>query len=392
MRVGTPVATMGIRGTYVNVNVHADNGAFDVSVMAQGDQLTHSVVVNARPTPEDIAAGRTVGAQLGIITNNDGVFSFIPTPNGILVQETGKDDTTVQSELVLVQNVTLMKQLGEAILAQLPLPHGGGATGGTQITTTFPTDVSLTSLVVNVTSADTGGFVVTEIHTLTAPPPPPGIPAPPLFNPPAAHPPVVAHQIADQSSPEDTAWSFQVPAGTFTDADGDALTFTATLADGKPLPSWLTFNSATMTFSGTPPENFNGVLDLKVTAIDGAFLTADTFKLNITPVNDRPVIHSRLRPNPLLGLQHQRQRVADQSHQLRRSRLRRARARHVLDGRLRRQADGNPSLRQPCRGDLRQRHIRDHAARARSPTSTRICTAAICCGIPMATTIMNTAC
>ena len=123
--------------------------------MAEGDLLTHSVVVYARPTPEDIAAGRLVGAQLGIVTNNDGVFSFIPTPNGILVQETGKDATTLQSELVLVQNVSLMKQLGEAILAQQPLPHSG-PNGGTQITTSFPTDVSPTTLVINVTPADTG--------------------------------------------------------------------------------------------------------------------------------------------------------------------------------------------------------------------------------------------
>ena len=44
----------------------------------------------AQPTPTDIAAGRTVGALLGTVTNLSGVFSFIPTPTGLLVQETGK--------------------------------------------------------------------------------------------------------------------------------------------------------------------------------------------------------------------------------------------------------------------------------------------------------------
>lgn len=40
----------------------------------------------------------------------------------------------------------------------------------------------------------------------------------------------------------------------FADVDlGDSLTFTATLADGRPLPSWLSFDPATLSFRGTPP-------------------------------------------------------------------------------------------------------------------------------------------
>jgi hypothetical protein len=68
--------------------------------------------------------------------------------------------------------------------------------------------------------------------------------------------PVVVNAIADQSQPEDQPWTFQVPANAFSDADGDALTYSASLGDGSALPSWLTFNAATRTFSGTPPLNF----------------------------------------------------------------------------------------------------------------------------------------
>jgi len=72
------------------------------------------------------------------------------------------------------------------------------------------------------------------------------------------NPPVVSAAISDQTNTEDTAWSYTVPVGAFSDADGDTLTYTATLANGDALPSWLSFNAATRTFSGTPPLNFNG--------------------------------------------------------------------------------------------------------------------------------------
>ena len=102
--------------------------------------------------------------------------------------------------------------------------------------------------------------------------------------------PVAAEAIADQSSAEDAAWSFTVPAGSFTDVDqGATLTYTANLGDGSALPSWLTFNASTRNFSGTPPLDFNGIIDLKVTASDGSASASDTFQLTITAVNDAPV-------------------------------------------------------------------------------------------------------
>ena len=102
--------------------------------------------------------------------------------------------------------------------------------------------------------------------------------------------PIVAVAIPDQSVAEDMAWSYQVPAGTFTDVDGDALSYAATLGNGDPLPGWLSFAAATRTFSGTPPLNFNGALDLKVTASDGTLAAADTFTLTVTAVNDAPAV------------------------------------------------------------------------------------------------------
>ena len=107
---------------------------------------------------------------------------------------------------------------------------------------------------------------------------------------PANTAPAVTNAIADQSSYEDTAWSFTVPADTFTDADGDALNYSATLSDGSSLPVWLSFDASTRTFSGTPQQDFNGTLSLKVIASDGIDTAEDVFDLVIDPVNDVPVV------------------------------------------------------------------------------------------------------
>jgi hypothetical protein len=59
-------------------------------------------------------------------------------------------------------------------------------------------------------------------------------------------PPVVSATIPAQSIAQNGSLSFTVPAGTFTDPDGDTLTLSASLADGSALPGWLTFNAATV--------------------------------------------------------------------------------------------------------------------------------------------------
>jgi Ca2+-binding RTX toxin-like protein len=102
--------------------------------------------------------------------------------------------------------------------------------------------------------------------------------------------PIVSAAIADQVSAEDTAWSYTVPAGTFTDVDGDTLTYTARLANGDPLPAWLSFNAATRTFSGMPPLNFTADFSLAVTASDASTSVSDSFVLPVNAVNNAPVV------------------------------------------------------------------------------------------------------
>ena len=99
--------------------------------------------------------------------------------------------------------------------------------------------------------------------------------------------PVEGTVLTDQSSPEEEAVSFALPDDAFTDVDGDDLSLSATLADGSALPSWLSFDG--VSFTGTPPQDFNGDLDILVTASDGALTASQSFTLSITAVNDAPV-------------------------------------------------------------------------------------------------------
>ena len=61
-----------------------------------------------------------------------------------------------------------------------------------------------------------------------------------------------------------------VPMGAFVTPDGteSQLELVASQADGSPLPNWLAFNSVDRVFSGTPPNDAFGSLDLKVVGHD----------------------------------------------------------------------------------------------------------------------------
>jgi hypothetical protein len=106
--------------------------------------------------------------------------------------------------------------------------------------------------------------------------------------------PILFSQIPDQTATVGTAFNFSFASNTFTDADGDPLSYTATLLNGSALPSWLNFNSSTRTFSGTPASNNPTALTVKVTATDNKGGTAtDDFIININAVaNQVPTVNA----------------------------------------------------------------------------------------------------
>jgi hypothetical protein len=94
--------------------------------------------------------------------------------------------------------------------------------------------------------------------------------------------PVVATPLLDRSfTVNGGALNIEVPPGTFTDVDSAALTFSAALSTGQPLPSWLSFSPLTGRFSGVPGPANAGALDIRVTASDGSLSTFSRFNLNV---------------------------------------------------------------------------------------------------------------
>lgn len=104
--------------------------------------------------------------------------------------------------------------------------------------------------------------------------------------------PTVANPIPDQNATEDAAFNFQFAANTFSDPDaGDTLTYSAQLAGGGALPTWLSFDAATRTFNGTPTNSDVGTVSIDVIANDGNGGTVtDTFDIVVANTNDAPVV------------------------------------------------------------------------------------------------------
>ena len=111
-------------------------------------------------------------------------------------------------------------------------------------------------------------------------------------------PPVVNAGIPDQATDEDAPFSFTVSANAFSDPDlGDVLSYNAIATSGWTLPAWLSFDTDTRTFSGTPDNNDVGAIDIAVTATDPVGDSAtDSFRVVVNNVNDAPVL-----VNPVQG-------------------------------------------------------------------------------------------
>ena len=97
--------------------------------------------------------------------------------------------------------------------------------------------------------------------------------------------PTVANEIPNQEAVAGMSFSYQFPANTFNDADtSDTLGYEATKADGFELPTWLSFDAATRTFSGTPASTDTGTVSVKVLATDSSNgAISDTFDILVVP-------------------------------------------------------------------------------------------------------------
>jgi hypothetical protein len=177
---------------------------------------------------------------------------------------------------VLTYSATLAD--GTSLPAWLKLDVATGTFTGT------PTSTNLGNFQVKVTASDKAKATAISTFALNVQAPP-------------NNAPVVSKPLVNASATQDKPFTLALPAGTFTDPDaGDVLTYSATLANGTVLPTWLKLDAATGTFTGTPTSTNLGSLQVKVTATDKAQATANsTFALDVVK---SPVI-----PNQPLTLQ-----------------------------------------------------------------------------------------
>ena len=249
-------ATQTFSGTPLN----GDVGSLAIRVTAtdtSGASATQDFQVTVNNTNDGPVASALISDQS---SNEDAGFSFT-------VPATSFTDVDVGDSLTL-----------SATLADgSPLPAWLSFDAATQTFSGTPLNGDVGSLAIRVTATDTAGATATQDFRSAS--------TIPMMA------PVASVTIADQSSNEDAGFSFTVPATSFTDVDvGDSLTLSATLADGSPLPAWLSFDAATRTFSGTPLNGDVGSLAIRVTATDtsGASATQD-FTVTVNNTNDGPV-------------------------------------------------------------------------------------------------------
>ena len=134
-----------------------------------------------------------------------------------------------------------------------------------KLTGTPPSSAGSTTIIV--TATDTAGLSATDSFTVN------NYAAP------------VVSQTPSQTMLLASSSSFTLPTGTFTDPQNQHLTLTAGLSTGQSLPSWLTFDADTATFSGTSPAKATP-LTVEVTAKDTSGLVAhDIFTIVLVGVS-----------------------------------------------------------------------------------------------------------
>lgn len=143
------------------------------------------------------------------------------------------------------------------------LPTGLSFNAATRVVTGTPSASG--SWTVTYTANDGRGGVVSTTFTYAI--------AEPVGN----QAPVVTNPLPDRTYDMNTGFSFQFVSNTFSDPEGQTLTYLATKSDGTSLPSWLSFNPTTRTFYGTTPDIELTSWTIRVTATDpsGASVSDD---------------------------------------------------------------------------------------------------------------------
>ena len=243
---GTPdnsdVGSLLVNVTATDTGGLANSSAFQLTIANTNDAPTVSVAIADTATAEDAAFSHDASLNL----------TDVDAPHG--------DSLTFSAT-----------QVGGA-----PLPAWLSMDAVTGVLSGTPAQGDVGIIDVEVTLTDSGGLSASSAFQLT------------VTN--VNDRPVVSFAIADTGTSEDAAFNYDV-AGSFTDPDGDALTFSATQVGGAPLPAWLSIDAVTGNLSGTPAQGDVGSLLVNVTATDtGGLTNSSAFQLTISNTNDAPTV------------------------------------------------------------------------------------------------------
>ena len=247
----------------------------DLDQEASSPKTSYTVILS-------VASDGNTGTALSDITltfNINDVNDEAPTAQTIPAQTATEDvDSTIAvsgyfsdaDTSTLTFSATL--ENGDALPGWLAISTDG------IISVTSPTDAHVGAHRITVTASD-GVASVSETFTLT------------VEN---VNDTPTVQAIGDQTAAEDAQTPISL-SGFFSDDDGDTLSFTATLENGDPLPSWLTISGDGVLTADNPSNDDVGTYSITVTASDGNGGTVDaTFTLNVQNVNDDPTqTHNR---------------------------------------------------------------------------------------------------
>nr|MDZ8049191.1 putative Ig domain-containing protein [Nostoc sp. DedQUE02] len=250
-------ATKTFNGTPLNANV----GSLNIKVTARdifGVEVNDDFALTVKNVNDAPEAVQAIANLKGVINTQ---FNFTIPENTFIDVDAGD-----------ILTYTAALENGDPLPSWLtfnPVTHNFSGT---------PTLENLGDQNIKVTVNDISGDEVSDVFRLTIAK--------------VNSPPIVDQEIADQKTRAKTIFNFTIPENTFSDVDlEDTLTYTATLDNGDPLPSWLTFNPHELTFSGIPTDDNVGSLNIKVTATDPALVeVSDVFVLTIAKANNAPIV------------------------------------------------------------------------------------------------------
>ena len=281
----TPITQAVLEATGQNPQSPVNIAITDDSIY-EGDE-TFTVAIDTANLPTGVTAGATTTATVTIVDNDPAPNSpqLVLSRSSLTVAEGSTGSYALKLATQPTGTVTVNIASNNPDITVSPNPVTFQSTGSSKvwnvaqtITVTAAQDVDATDDSGTLTHTPSGGGYDSVSGSVSV-----------TVNDddgPTNNRPVLEDGMADQTATAGSAFNYTFSANAFIDRDGDSLTYTAKLLTNNvegPLPVWLTLNSSTRTFSGTPGSGDTGTLLIRVWADDSNGGTASgTFILTVS--------------------------------------------------------------------------------------------------------------